>query len=398
MILEISIGIAIGILAGTITGLTPGLHINLVNVGILLIAPLIPLSPFYLCVFIIAMSVTHTFTDALPSVYLGAPDSDHTLSALPGHKLLLEGKGHAAIACTVIGGLTALTASMILFPLLTYAIIILAPYATIAVSYIIITVILYLLSREKNWEKRGIAVCCFLLSGMLGSITFSLPLTQPLFPLLSGLFGLSILLPSLTSVAGIPQQHEGTTDTTMRQEAGTGLLAAAMGFFAAFLPGFGASQSAIIGLQMMRKRTPEGFLLLTGGINTGSMVLSLATALAIGKARNGSIVSVVTLIGEITATYAATFLMTGAIAGGIAAMIALYLSRRAAKLLPRLPYRTLMTTIIVAIMVVAFLLDGLGGFILLLVATAIGLFAHLSKCPKHYLLGCLLLPVIIYFL
>jgi len=47
--------------------------------------------PVVLVVFIIAMSVTHTFLDALPAIFLGAPDADQVLNVLPGHRLLLQG-------------------------------------------------------------------------------------------------------------------------------------------------------------------------------------------------------------------------------------------------------------------------------------------------------------------
>jgi len=58
-------------------------------------------------VFIIAMAITHTFLDVLPAIFLGAPDSDTALGVLPGHKLLLEGKGLIAVKLTVAGGLFA---------------------------------------------------------------------------------------------------------------------------------------------------------------------------------------------------------------------------------------------------------------------------------------------------
>src|SRR3989338_7134813 len=109
MLLEILLAILIGCLLGIITGLTPGVHINLVSVVILSLSPFLSqyVSLLTLSIVIIAMSVTHTFLDSLPSIFLGAPDSGMELSVLPGHKLLLEGRGYEAVILNTIGSLFA---------------------------------------------------------------------------------------------------------------------------------------------------------------------------------------------------------------------------------------------------------------------------------------------------
>ncbi len=54
------------------------------------------------------MAITHTFLDFIPSVFLGCPDTDTSLSVLPGHELLKQGKAYEAIALTAYGGLMAI--------------------------------------------------------------------------------------------------------------------------------------------------------------------------------------------------------------------------------------------------------------------------------------------------
>ena len=96
MLIEIILAITIGILLGCITGLVPGVHINMVAVVTFSLSPILLTytSPLILAIVIISMSITHTFLDSLPSIFLGAPDEDHALSVLPGHRLLLQGQGY----------------------------------------------------------------------------------------------------------------------------------------------------------------------------------------------------------------------------------------------------------------------------------------------------------------
>jgi len=110
MFLEFLIAIFLGIMFGIFTGIIPGIHINLVS--LLLVSLSVYLLGIFsftaLGVFIIAMAITHTFIDILPAIFLGAPDADTALGVLPGHRLLLEGKGYEAVKLTVIGGLSML--------------------------------------------------------------------------------------------------------------------------------------------------------------------------------------------------------------------------------------------------------------------------------------------------
>jgi TctA family transporter len=68
-------------------------------------------------VLIIGCLVTHTFLDIIPSVFLGATEADTALSVLPGHKLMLAGRGYKAIKCSALGSFgSVLVALLALFP------------------------------------------------------------------------------------------------------------------------------------------------------------------------------------------------------------------------------------------------------------------------------------------
>ena len=58
--------------------------------------------------------------DFIPSIFLGAPDEDSLLSILPGHKLLLRGRGYFAIIFTLYGSLTALPIIILFTPIFLF--------------------------------------------------------------------------------------------------------------------------------------------------------------------------------------------------------------------------------------------------------------------------------------
>ena len=85
--------VAGGIALGTASGLLPGLHAN--NMAFLLagVAPSVPGPPLYVAMAMLSAGVVHTFLDVVPSLALGVPDASMAAVALPGHRLVLEGRG-----------------------------------------------------------------------------------------------------------------------------------------------------------------------------------------------------------------------------------------------------------------------------------------------------------------
>jgi TctA family transporter len=119
----------LGSLLGMGSGLVPGMHVN--TLALLLLAASAPLlggiaflcsefgvgpelSPLLLSVLIIAASVTHSFVDFLPSLFLGIPDESKVLSVLPAHRLLLAGQGGPALICAATGSLIGATVALLL--------------------------------------------------------------------------------------------------------------------------------------------------------------------------------------------------------------------------------------------------------------------------------------------
>ena len=398
MLTEILIAILVGCLLGIITGLTPGVHINLVAVVILSLSPFLSqhVSVLTLAVVIIAMSITHTFLDALPSIFLGAPDSGLELSVLPGHKLLLEGRGYEAVVLTAIGSLFAVIMMVAFAPVGLPFIKWIYPLIQKFIPYVLIFFSLLLIYRER--KSRTLALIIFLLAGVLGLITLNLQLKEPLFPLLSGLFGISILLTSVFQKTKIPKQK--VTEVTLSGKE----ISKAMGsgFFASFLlglfPGLGASQAAIVATSGQKEIKPEKFLVIVGGINTFVMIVSFLALYSIDKARSGSVVVISKLLENFTLNHLALFLAASLISAGIATYLTLKFAKLFSKLMSKVNYNKLCLFIILLIIVLVAILTGWIGLFVLIVSTSIGLIPNLAGIGKNHLMGCLILPVILFFL
>jgi len=342
------------------------------------------------------MSVTHTFLDSIPSIFLGAPEAATALGVLPGHRYLLKGNGLMALKLTIIGSFGALILSIILFPLILPIIKFIYPLIKDYIGWLLLLVVIFMILRDKFkiW-----ALFIFLLSGIFGLLVFNLNLKNPLFPMLSGLFGVSTLLISLSQNQKIPKQKY-SKDIKLEpsktiQALGSGQFS---GFLTSMFPGLGAAQAAVLSMQITPNLGDHGFMVLIGSINTANFTMSLATLYVLNKARNGSVVAISKLMESINITHILLFLFTALIAGSVAVFLALKIGKIFAELISKVNYRILIISIILFITTLTIILTGPLGFFVLIVSTSIGIIPAIVKTTRTHGMGCLLLPVMIYFL
>lgn len=399
MFIEILVAVFAGIAIGTVTGVAPGVHINLVAALVFssaaALAKVVPL--FALACFIIALGITHTFLDAVPSIFLGAPDDEKALGVLPAHRFLLKGRGLDAIRLSAVGAFFGLLASVVLFVPFYYVTLFAYPFIAKYMVYFLIAIALYMILRDR---KRVWAAFIFLASGVLGVVVFALePLREPLLPLLSGLFGASTLLYSLNDTNNIPKQRR---TSGIALERGKTIKAVVSGNCSSFLtstfPGLSSSIAATMSVQVTRKLHDNGFLILLGAIGTAGFSLSLVALLAVEKARNGAVIVIQGLLGEVTVSHVLVFLAASLIAGGIAVVLTLLVARCFASIVARVAYRLLVFSVIAIILSVVFAMTGWLGLVVLCASTAMGLLPAVVKTTRTQAMGCLLLPVILYFL
>ncbi|MDP7115595.1 MAG: tripartite tricarboxylate transporter permease [Candidatus Woesearchaeota archaeon] len=404
MFLELVVALVVGVVAGIFTGLIPGVHINLVSILLVSVSGYFLgfTSPLVLGVFIIAMSVTHSFLDSIPSVFLGAPDPDMALAVLPGHRLLLEGRGYEAVKLTVIGSLLSLIMVVLLIPVLIPVVPFVYEFIQPYIGWILVAVVVYMILKEIGLLKKLWGTFVFMLSGILGIIVFSIPnLKQPLFPMLSGLFGVSTLLMSLTSNTEIPEQKITEEIKVEKKNLVKAVGAATFsGSLTGLFPGLGSAQAAIIAIiavQIVGDIGAHAFMVLIGGINTVNFVFSLATFFTLSKARNGAIVAVMEILESINVYELVVFLAVALIVGGIASFLAMKITKVFAKFIGKVNYRILCLSVIGFISVLVLYFSSFIGFLILLVSTVVGLIPGLVNVKRSLAMGCLLLPVIYYF-
>jgi len=179
--IEYLIAILAGSFFGIFIGLLPGMNIN----------NLLPLfltftffKPEILAAFIASVSVSQLLAGFFPSIFLGAPSSETSISVLPGHKLLLEGKGYEALKLCLMGALFSIVFSLILVVTLSsffkdfyYTT---RPY----VFYLIFLVSTFMILSEKEAKKILYSLLIFFSAGLIGLITLNSPLSSSnlLFP------------------------------------------------------------------------------------------------------------------------------------------------------------------------------------------------------------------------
>jgi len=163
-------------------------------------------------------------------------------------------------------------------------------------------------------------------------------------------------------------------------------------------PGLGAATAAVISMQITRKLGDHGFMVLMGSINTVNFVLSIATLYVLDKARNGSIIAVKELVDATSIPIIIVYLASTLVAGSIAVYLTLKISLVFCKIVSVVNYRKLLISIIVLITLLVVILTGPLGMIVLITSTAIGLLPAIKKTSRTHGMGCLLVPVMIYFL
>jgi putative membrane protein len=398
MLIEILIAAILGMFTGIFTGITPGIHVNLVSTTLFALSPFLlqHTGALSLAVFIIALAVTHSFLDTIPSIYLGAPDDENALSVLPGQRMLLKGEAYMAVKITILGAYTGLIIAVCMIPFFILVANKIYPLLKPYLAYILIIIIGFMILREK---QKLWSFILFMLAGSLGLLTFSIPnLKEPLFPLLSGLFGVSGLMLSFFENTKIPPQNITKRIDFEPKELVKVLSGSSIAvFLIQFFPGMGPAQGAVISNQIVRKIGDKGYLALVGAMGTMSVIFSLVTFYTLGKAKDGAIV----IISKLTQIQLPSFLVliaTYVMAGSIAVFLVLYFAKKFSKLIVKVNYRLLVISIVAFIVFMSIILNGPLGLIVLFTSTAIGLIAPLKNIGRNHAMGCLLLPVLVYLL
>ena len=399
MLIELILFLFLGVFFGTITGLTPGIHTNLI--GTLIIALSFSLFhqilPIYLIVFITSMAITHTFLDFIPSIFLGCPDTDTELSVLPGHQLLKQGHGYQAILLTSYGSLAAIIIlTIIALPAVYLASISPITYENFQklIPFFLIIISFSLILLEN---KKFPATLVFILTGILGMSVLNLEnLKQPLFPLLTGLFGSSMIITSIKNKVKISKQKIKRPSTKILRPIMGAVIASPI---CSFLPGLGSGQAAIIGNTLsLNKEDKKGFLVLLGATNTFVMGFSFISLYLISRTRTGAALAIKELIPQISLPILILIIITTFLTGLISFKLTNYLAKFFSNKIHKINYTKISITTLSLLVVLVTLVSGFVGTIVLIISTLTGIYCISLGVRKTNMMGCLLIPVIFFYL
>ncbi|KGK97806.1 hypothetical protein LI82_08520 [Methanococcoides methylutens] len=454
------LSVLIGYTLGIFSGLVPGIHTNNFALMLVALSPMLMDSgilPTYIATAILANSLSHTFHDIIPAVYLGAPNDDMALAVLPGHRLLLEGFGSEAIRLSALGSAGSVAFSLIIAVPLAFAFSKVYPTLQNYLGLLLLLISISLILSEKGeyiinqgsfvkYKYKAYALILFVLTGFLGLFAFRMEASMHplidfgapsiLLPLLSGLFGASQLLISLLSGSHIPPQRYSRIELPAKRIIRGIITGSAAGSIVAWLPGISSSIAAVLARlfiksdferkkdiknrkkededacegyyrydddEFYRDETMESskeFIVSVSGVNTANAIFGLFALAVIGKTRSGAMVAMDELLetASLTAQDIILFLLVIATTALLSYISTIAIGNNIHRMLAKLDYSMICITVLLGLALMSLLFTGFFGLLIFVIAIPLGMSASFMKIRKSHAMGVILLPVILYFL
>jgi len=385
-----------GVALGTCSGLVPGLHAN--NVALLLaaVAADVPGPPRLVGAAVLAAGVVHTFLDVVPALALGVPDPSMAATALPGHRLVLEGRGREAVRLSALGsGLAVLLAVPLALPV-TRGMVAAYPTLRAHLPLALGLVVILLVLTERGWSATIGAVVAFSLAALLGWGTLDLDPAAPLAvggmlaPLFAGLFGAPVLVESMGG-GGVPPQDDATVTLSGRSVAGLGFVGTTSGAIVGYVPGVSSAVAATVSLLAVPGRHgARGFLVTTSGVNTANTIFALFALVALGSPRTGVLVAFERSGAPLDLALLLPAVALAAVAGFC---LVLLVGDPYLDLVGDLDNTRLAVGVLCLLGVVSLLFAGLVGVLVFLVASLVGLIPARFGARRVHLMGVLIGPL-----
>ena len=404
----------LGACMGTFSGMIPGIHVNTLAAMMLAGYPLlsdalssfIPTELLPICVAscIMSASIVHSFVDYVPSVFIGAPDPDDVISALPGHRLLLDGRGMAAVRSAAIGSCVGACTSIVLaIPFQLLLLSGLSDYLDSITAMVLIAVILIMLLHERDPVNMIWCALTILVSGLLGLICMDLDIPcngiivggTLIFPMLTGLFGMPALLQSLSN----PVIQEQTDDKEYPVGPIPGIKGVLTGLLTGWFPGITSTTGAILSDTVTPERSPEGFISMIASIGTSASIIMLVTMSLTGKGRSGTMIIIGDILGDsVIGALNECFLLlllTAVFAAFLGYHSTILCGRIMSRIINRVDTLLLNRICIILVISLVLLMTGPYGLLVLAIATLMGFLPVRIGISRVYLTGCLLIPALL---
>ena len=410
---ELIIACFIGILIGTTTGMIPGIHVN--TAGAIIFASstflLSFLSPEFLCVMMVAMSIAHALIEFVPSMLLGVPEEGTATSILPGHRMVLQGRAKEVIRIVCVGGFGAIIVTVLMLPIFSILLPMLHDISKPFTWMILLFASIYLTYSLTSTRRDFLwSLLLFALSGILGWTIFQTPISSgvTLMCIFSGLFGISTILFSLNDNSTLPHQNS-FYDLSIDFDKFKSIFAGGItGAILGFLPGFGPAQGTVIAQAASGTSDSDddtvNFLLATSGLNISDCLFSLMAIYIIGNPRSGIAVYMSYLISKMSLNHLIIYIFASLLAVSVSLVLALRLGDSFSKLMGGVDYKKLSISVILLQIVILFIFifyygAPVGYMILALItSTAMGMLPHYLGVGKSHLMGVLIVPAIVIYM
>lgn len=415
LLLTIAFASVAGAGMGLFSGLVPGIHVNTLASLMLASYPalesaaagLIPAEavPEAVCCCIMAASVVHSFVDIVPSVFIGAPDSSNAVSVLPGHRLFLDGRGMAAVRASAIGSLVGCSAALLLAVPFQWMLLNGLEDVMGKLTWIVLLSASCVIVGGEFARGRGIwGLAAFLISGAFGHMCMTLPIPCDgilgegtlLFPMLTGLFGLPVLLTTRKG-ATARAQTDGEGDPAGFRPGLRGIL---MGCVAGWFPGITSTVAASMSACVFPERRPEGFLSTVASIGTVTSVFSLVTLSVSGGGRSGTSMVIGDILGDSVRGFMSEGFMLLLLSCAFASVLGYGLAIGSGKAMARMcggvDQRRLAAAVAVLTVALVLLLTGPSGIVILVFAAVLGFMPDAFGTSRTVLCGCLMVPSVLF--
>jgi len=387
-----------GVALGTASGLLPGLHAN--NMAFLLagVASSVPGPPLYIAMAMLAAGVVHTFLDVVPSLALGVPDASMAAVALPGHRLVLEGRGREALRLSALGSGAAVVLAVPLAVPVTRLMVAAWPTLRANLPALIAGVAALLVVTEGTPASMVGAGVSLVASGLLGVAALDLSPAAPLSaggmlaPLFAGLFGAPVLVDAVGG-GGIPPQDDPAIAISRPEVAGLAGLGTVAGAIVGYVPAISSAIAATAALLAVPGRYgARGFVVATSGVNTSNAIFALFALVALGSPRTGVLVAVDAVGSPLSLPH---LLVAVGVAAATGFVLVVALGDRYLAVVGRLDATKLSVSILAGLAVLSFLFAGGVGVVAYLAAAVVGLVPARFRARRATLMGVLFGPLLV---
>ncbi len=387
-----------GCLGGCLSGLTPGIHANTIAFLLAGIAPELPGPPVCVAAAVLATGVVHTFLDIAPALALGVPDPSMAATALPGHRLVLAGRGKEALLLSALGSASAVVVAAVLAVPLTGVVRSVLPLFESNRQPVFLLIILALLATESIPVGTIGGLFSVVGSGVLGLLVLELdpagivPVGGVLMPLFAGLFGAPVLLESLGG-HGYGSQQQAAIELSPRAVGGFGVIGSLCGAVVGYVPGVSSAIAATLALVTVPSRYgSRGFIVTTSGVNTSNCIFALVALVALGEPRTGVVVALTRTNAPIELSLFAWTIGIGAAFGFVAVVT---IGPAYLDLIGSIEQTPLTVVVLFVLCLITFVLTGGVGVGIFLLSTIIGLVPGRFHVKRAHLMGVLLVPLLI---